>query len=174
MPSFLTFFHLLKTQPTFKSHLPPPVNHVSEIFNDIQSHFLDGLVLGLAGVAFVDDRSGGRGAGDDAGFKPIFNGKSLDGWQADPKYWSVRRGQFVGERTQGNSSESAPTCVWRQGSLDDFALRFSCRVTGGDEADSFHSPVLFKPDPAKHGVVDPRWANPERHRPKDRFGAASS
>jgi type 1 glutamine amidotransferase len=107
------------------------------------------LVISAATVRAADS------AGNEAGFKPIFNGKSLDGWQADPKYWSVHEGAIVGERIKDNSSERAQTCVWRQGSLDDFALRFSCRVTGGDEAAGFRSPVLFKPDPT-HGVVDPR------------------
>ena len=29
-------------------------------------------------------------AADDDGFKPIFNGKNLDGWDGEPGVWSVQ------------------------------------------------------------------------------------
>ena len=32
----------------------------------------------------------------DAGFKPLFNGHNLDGWDGDPQVWSVRDGMIVG------------------------------------------------------------------------------
>src|SRR6266581_4917363 len=35
------------------------------------------------------------------GFKPLFNGKTLDGWDGDPRLWSVRDGMIVGS-TEGN------------------------------------------------------------------------
>jgi len=34
------------------------------------------------------------------GFQPIFNGKNLDGWDGDPRLWSVRDGMIVGS-TEG-------------------------------------------------------------------------
>ena len=37
--------------------------------------------------------------GDEPGFKPIFDGKSLAGWEGDPKYWRVENGCLVGEIT---------------------------------------------------------------------------
>ena len=33
-------------------------------------------------------------AADDDGFKPIFNGKNLDGWDGDPRFWSVADGMI--------------------------------------------------------------------------------
>lgn len=38
-------------------------------------------------------------AGDEIGFAPIFDGKSLAGWEGDPKYWRVEYGCLVGEIT---------------------------------------------------------------------------
>lgn len=37
--------------------------------------------------------------GDDAGYVSIFDGKTLAGWQGDPKYWCVENGALVGEVT---------------------------------------------------------------------------
>ena len=34
------------------------------------------------------------------GFQPLFNGKNLDGWDGDPRLWSVRDGMIVGS-TEG-------------------------------------------------------------------------
>src|SRR5688572_3523250 len=50
----------------------------------------------------------GRGGGgiypqtepdDNAGFIPIFDGKTLSGWDGDPRYWRVENGEIVGETT---------------------------------------------------------------------------
>jgi hypothetical protein len=30
------------------------------------------------------------------GFQPLFNGRNLDGWDGDPRLWSVRNGMIVG------------------------------------------------------------------------------
>jgi hypothetical protein len=36
---------------------------------------------------------------DDSGFVPIFDGKSLKGWDGDPTFWRVENGEIVGETT---------------------------------------------------------------------------
>ena len=38
-------------------------------------------------------------AGDEPGFTSIFDGKSLNGWDGDPKYWRVADGLMTGEIT---------------------------------------------------------------------------
>ena len=40
--------------------------------------------------------------GDEPGFVPIFDGKTLKGWEGDPKYWRVEDGALVGEITPGD------------------------------------------------------------------------
>ena len=37
--------------------------------------------------------------GDEPGFQPIFDGKALNGWEGDPKYWRVAEGVMTGEIT---------------------------------------------------------------------------
>jgi hypothetical protein len=36
------------------------------------------------------------------GFKAIFDGKTLDGWDGNPKFWRVEEGAIVGETTVFN------------------------------------------------------------------------
>ena len=47
------------------------------------------LMLAFSAAAFAQD-----------GFQPLFNGKNLDGWDGDPRMWSVRDGMIVGH-TEG-------------------------------------------------------------------------
>ena len=35
--------------------------------------------------------------GDEPGFRSIFDGRTLDGWDGDPTYWRVEDGTLVGE-----------------------------------------------------------------------------
>ncbi len=37
--------------------------------------------------------------GNEAGFKPIFDGKTLEDWEGDPKLWRAENGTIVGEVT---------------------------------------------------------------------------
>jgi len=37
--------------------------------------------------------------GDEPGFRSMFDGKTLAGWEGDPKYWRVENGALVGEIT---------------------------------------------------------------------------
>ena len=37
--------------------------------------------------------------GDEPGFQPIFDGKTLAGWEGNPVYWRVESGTLVGEIT---------------------------------------------------------------------------
>jgi len=72
-----------------------------------------------------------------AQFKPIFDGKSLDGWKAPQmKYWSVRDGAIVGESTAENPVKSNQFLVWQLGQVDDFELKLKYRISGTDSANS--------------------------------------
>ena len=47
-------------------------------------------------------------AADDAGFRPIFDGKSLQGWDGDPRFWRVEDGAIVGQTTKENPARATP------------------------------------------------------------------
>jgi len=55
-------------------------------------------------------------SGDEPGFKLIFDGKTLDGWEGDPKYWRVEDGLLIGEVTPDTLLKSNTFIIWRGGS----------------------------------------------------------
>jgi hypothetical protein len=57
------------------------------------------------------------------GFKSIFNGKNLDGWEYDPVYWSVKDGAMVGEITPETVLKNNTFIIWKGGEPADFELK---------------------------------------------------
>ena len=57
---------------------------------------------------------------DEAGFESIFNGKTLDGWEGDPKYWRVENGCLVGEVTPETLLKQNTFIIWRGGTTARF------------------------------------------------------
>lgn len=55
------------------------------------------LIFGRAQIAESSARQ--SASSDEAGFERIFDGKTLKGWEGDPKYWRVENGAIVGEIT---------------------------------------------------------------------------
>jgi hypothetical protein len=69
-------------------------------------------------------------AGDDAtGFESIFDDKTLDGWEGDPKYWRVENGCLVGEVTPETLLKQNSFVVWRKGTPRDFELKADFKVS---------------------------------------------
>jgi hypothetical protein len=60
---------------------------------------------------------------DETGFEPIFDGKTLDGWEGDPKYWRVEDGCLVGEVTPETLLKQNTFIIWRKGNPKDFELK---------------------------------------------------
>ena len=73
----------------------------------------------------------------EAGFEPIFDGKSLNGWEGDPKFWRVENGALVGEITPGNEIKRNTFVIWRGGAvgaagggaIGDFELKLEYRIS---------------------------------------------
>ncbi len=61
--------------------------------------------------------------------KPIFNGENLDGWDGDPRLWSVVDGAIRGETTPENPSNGNTFLIWQGGRTKDFDLRMTFRCT---------------------------------------------
>ena len=78
-------------------------------------------------------------AADEAGFVQLFDGKSLSGWEGKPEFWSVRDGAIVGETTAERPTKGNTFLIWRQGTVDDFELRFLYRLTGGNSGVQYRS-----------------------------------
>lgn len=65
------------------------------------------------------------------GFNPIFDGKSLDGWEGDPTYWSVADGAIVGTVTPETILKRNTFLIWRGGETRDFELKVEYRISAG-------------------------------------------
>src|SRR5437016_14139035 len=101
--------------------------------------------LALGGQAYVPKQSDRPEPiqGDEAGFQPIFDGKSLAGWEGDPKYWRVEDGCMVGEITPETIIKSNTFIIWRGGSPKNFELKADYRLTsGGNSGINYRSVVV--------------------------------
>ena len=64
------------------------------------------------------------------GFVPLFNGKDLTGWEGDPKLWSVTDGTITGNNPAPDAMPHNSFLIWRAGTVKDFELRATIRITG--------------------------------------------
>jgi len=65
---------------------------------------------------------------NDAGFRPLFNGRDLTGWNAvDGKRWSVANEVLIGQDRSGNHDEQL-AWIYTQKDFSDFRLRFEVRL----------------------------------------------
>lgn len=60
------------------------------------------------------------------GMTVLFNGETLEGWNGDPRLWSVREGVIHGETTAEESTKGNTFLIWKD-EVDDFELRLSFR-----------------------------------------------
>ena len=83
---------------------------------------------------------------DEPGFQPIFDGKSLAGWEGNTTYWRAENGVLVGEITPTTVIKSNTFIIWRGGSPADFELKLDYRITeAGNSGINYRSVVV--PDP---------------------------
>ncbi len=109
--------------------------------------FLAGLLAGAAGAqsGYVPKQSDRPEvlAGDEPGFVSMFDGKTLSGWEGDPKYWRVEGGVMTGEITPETIIKSNTFLIWRGGEPRDFELKVDYRITsGGNSGINYRSVVV--------------------------------
>ncbi len=63
-----------------------------------------------------------------AGFKSLFNGKDLTGWEGNPDFWSVRDGVITGQTTAEKKTKGNTFLIWKDGTLKDFELRIKYKL----------------------------------------------
>ncbi len=80
--------------------------------------------------------SQGRADSQEDGFKPIFDGKTLDGWKGLDGYWSVENATIVGQTTAENPLKNNTFLIWQGGDLKDFELQFQFRISKTKGANS--------------------------------------
>lgn len=74
------------------------------------------------------------------GFRPLFNGRNLDGWDGDPRLWKVRDGMIVGS-TEGVTLTDNSFLITRR-SFRDFHLRVEMKLRNHNSGIQFRSEAL--------------------------------
>lgn len=99
------------------------------------------LLLGLVGTiaAFA-------AASPEPGFKSLFNGSDLKGWEGNPALWSVRDGAITGVTTAETKLTHNTFIVHSAEQFADFELRLSYRIVGGNSGIQYRSKVLRQGD----------------------------
>ena len=110
-------------------------------------------------------RGGGRGPvgaqplviDDQAGFKPIFDGTSLKGWEGDPAFWKAVDGAIVGQSTPENAVKENTFLIWRGGEPRDFELKLQFRMSSTNSGIQVRSVHLPPGTPSGNGTVQGQW-----------------
>jgi hypothetical protein len=75
-------------------------------------------------------------AAAEEGFKPIFDGRTLHGWEGDAKLWRVEDGAITGQTTAENPAKNNTFLIWRGGRPADFELKLEFRMPNAGFANS--------------------------------------
>ena len=87
---------------------------------------------------------------DDAGYESIFDGKTLEGWDGNPDFWSVEEGAITGQTTADKPTKGNTFIIWRKGEVGDFELKLEYKIIGGNSGIQYRS---FEPDAEKQKWV---------------------
>ena len=86
---------------------------------------------------------------DFTGWTPMFDGKTLDGWDGNPEVWRVENGAIAAEST-ANRRVGTTYLIWKGGQPADFELKLEIKA----ESD-IHGGVFYRgkvgPGPARAG-----------------------
>jgi Domain of Unknown Function (DUF1080) len=76
---------------------------------------------------------------EETGFKAIFDGKSLRGWDGDPGFWRVENGALVGQTTAEKQPAQNTFLIWHGGEPADFELKCDFKLTGYNSGIQYRS-----------------------------------
>src|ERR1700693_3603848 len=96
------------------------------------------------GQTLLDDRTA-------LGFRKIFNGKDLTGWDGDPRLWSVKEGAITGQTTAENPATVNTFLIWTNGTVGDFELRCSFKIVPNNDKGFANSGIQYRSQ-----VLDPK------------------
>ena len=90
------------------------------------------LLLGLSFSAVGAEKP----PADAEGFRPIFDGKTLDGLGRRSPFWRVEDGCITGQTTKENPAPRNTFLIWRGGKPADFQLKIEFRMPNPGFANS--------------------------------------
>lgn len=101
------------------------------------------LTLAL-GVFLLGRTAAGFAQESERGFKKIFNGKDLSGWDGAPDLWSVEDGAITGKTSKEHPAKENTFLIWTNGTVADFELRCSFKIKPGDERGFSNSGIQYR------------------------------
>jgi type 1 glutamine amidotransferase len=107
------------------------------------------LLLGVTAAAtpaVADD--------SESGFHSIFDGKTLKGWDGNPKLWSVKDGVITGQTTKENPAKGNTFLVWTGGKTGDFELKLQYKIVANNDRGFANSGIQYRSFRLKGGD---RW-----------------
>jgi len=100
-----------------------------------------GALAAAAALAFTGCKSA-ETKSKDAGFVPIFDGKTLAGWSGLPGHWEVRDGTIAGYTSKEAPLKNNTFLVWTNGVVGNFELRLQYRILNGNSGIQYRSKVV--------------------------------
>ena len=76
------------------------------------------------------------------GFKPLFNGKDLTGWDGNPELWSIEDGCITGKTTGPEQLTYNQFLIWRGGKVKNFELHAKIKQSGNNTGIQYRSKEL--------------------------------
>ena len=93
------------------------------------------IITTLCAAAFVLAAN----ADEKKGFVSIFDGKTLKGWNGDPKFWSVKDGAITGTTTRENPTRGNTFIIWEGGKTANFVLEMEFKIQNGNSGIQYRS-----------------------------------
>ena len=78
-------------------------------------------------------------AAEEEGFRSMFNGKDLTGWESKPGGWWVEDGAITSQSTKEKPCVKHHYLYWTGGEPADFVLRLKYKLVGGNSGVQFRS-----------------------------------
>ena len=91
------------------------------------------LALTFAPTSFAQD------------WQPLFDGKTLEGWDGDPKLWSVEDGVITGRTSKEDPLKANSFLIYRGDHFDNFELELEYKIVGGNSGIQYRSFELDRP-----------------------------
>ena len=89
----------------------------------------------------TDNATQAAARADEQGFKPLFDGKSLEGWEGREGFWSVKDGCITGQTKEAFGGPNT-FLVWKGGDVSDFELRCEYKIVGGNSGIQYRSKLM--------------------------------
>jgi 3-keto-disaccharide hydrolase len=94
---------------------------------------------------------------DHTGFRAIFDGKTLNGWDGDPAFWKVENSAIVGQSTAENPVKENTFIIWRGGEPKDFELKVQFKMNSTNSGVQIRSTYVPPGTSAGDRAVQGKW-----------------